>query len=256
VDALFKALADASRRRLLDELFARDGQSLHELEAHLPGMTRFGVMKHLRVLAKAGLVTSHRVGRQKIHYLNPVPIRRVFERWTSKYAEPFTRALVGLEGRLTQREQPMSEERPRHVYEMYIRTTAEALWRAITDPAFISQYFFDQRVTSSWQAGAAYEHHAPDGTVRIAGTILELDPPRRLVQTFACPGKDETRGDRPSRVTWLIEPEGAVCKLTLIHDDFDGETATYRNVGGGWPTVLSGLKTLLETGKPLARGAA
>jgi uncharacterized protein YndB with AHSA1/START domain/DNA-binding transcriptional ArsR family regulator len=256
VDALFKALADPSRRRLLDELCARDGQSLRELEAHLPEMTRFGVMKHLRVLGDAGLVAAHRVGREKIHYLNPVPIRRIFERWTSKYAEPFTRALVGLEASLKEKEQHMSQERPKHVYEVYIRTTPEALWRAITDPAFVSQYFFDQTVTSSWQPGTPYEHRAPDGTVRIVGTVVELEPPRRLVQTFACPAKEETRGDRPSRVTWLIEPQGEVCKLTLIHDDFDGETATYRSVEGGWNTVLSGLKTLLETGKPLSLGAA
>ena len=138
MDAVFKALADASRRRLLDELFARDGQTLRELEAHLPEMTRFGVMKHLRVLADAGLVSAHRSGREKLHYLNPVPIRRLFERWTSKYAEPFTRALVGLERRFLESEALMSE-RPKHVYEVYIRTTPEELWRAITDPAFTRQ---------------------------------------------------------------------------------------------------------------------
>jgi uncharacterized protein YndB with AHSA1/START domain/DNA-binding transcriptional ArsR family regulator len=254
-DAVFRALADPSRRRLLDKLFKRDGQSLGELERHLPDMTRFGVMKHLRVLEEAGLVTSQKVGREKLHYLNPVPIRRIFERWTSKYAKPFTRALEGLKRQL-EGEPPMEKRAPRHVYEVYIRTTPEKLWKAITDPAFTRQYFYDQAVDSTWKPGAAYVHRAPDGTVRIEGEVVEIDPPRRLVHTFACPAKDETRGDRPSRVTWLIEAQGDACKLTLVHDDFDGETATYKSVGPGWNPVLSGLKTLLETGRPLALGAA
>jgi uncharacterized protein YndB with AHSA1/START domain len=255
VDEVFKAIADPSRRRLLDKLFKRDGQTLGELEAHLPEMTRFGVMKHLRVLEAAGLVATHKVGREKLHYLNPVPIRRVFDRWTSKYASAFTHALADLKRRL-EGEQVMDEHGPKHVYEVYIRTTPERLWQAITDPSFIRQYFYDQSVKSSWKAGAEYVHRAPDGTVKIEGTIVEFDPPRRLVQTFSCPFKEETRGDRPSRVTWTIEPKGEVCKLTLVHDDFDGETATFRSVGSGWNPVLSGLKTLLETGKPLALGAA
>jgi uncharacterized protein YndB with AHSA1/START domain/DNA-binding transcriptional ArsR family regulator len=256
VDAVFRALADASRRRLLDRLFQRDGQTLRELEEHLPEMTRFGVMKHLRVLHEANLVTTRRVGREKFHYLNPVPIRRIFERWTSKYSKPFTRALVDLKARLEESEATMTKPAPKHVFEIYIRTTPEALWKAITDPAFTRQYFFAQSVTSTWQTGAPYEHHAPDGTTRIVGEIVEIDPPRKLVQTFACPAKEETRGDLPSRVTWLIEAQGEVCKLTLVHDDFEGETATYHSVGRGWNEVLSGLKTLMETGKPLVLGAA
>jgi uncharacterized protein YndB with AHSA1/START domain/DNA-binding transcriptional ArsR family regulator len=255
LDEVFKALADASRRRLLDKLFKRDGQTLGELGAHLPEMSRFGVMKHLRVLEEAGLVTTRKVGREKLHYLNPVPIRRIFDRWTSKYARPFTHALADLKKKL-EGDDDMEQRGPRHVYEVYIRTTPERLWQAITDPAFTRQYFYEQTVESSWKSGGPYVQRAPDGSVRIEGKIVEIDPPRRLVHTFACPAKDETRGDRASRVTWLIEKQGEVCKLTLIHDDFDGETATYKSVGPGWNPVLSGLKTLLETGKPLQLGAA
>src|ERR1041385_7824200 len=251
VDAVFKALADPSRRRLLDKLFVRDGQSLGELEEHLPGMTRFGVMKHLRVLEEARLVTTRKVGREKIHYLNPVPIRRIFERWTSKYSKPFSRALVDLEKQFEQGDRDMDKPGPKHVYEIYIRTSPEELWKAITDPAFMRKYFYDHTVESTWKAGAHYEHRANDGTVRIEGEIVKFDPPHRLVQTFACPAKAETRVDRPSRVTWIIERVGDACKLTLIHDDFDGETATFKSVGPGWNPVLSGLKTLIETGKPL-----
>lgn len=146
--------------------------------------------------------------------------------------------------------------RPKHVYEIYIRTTPEDLWRAITDPLFIKQYFFGQTVGSDWRVGSPYTHRAPDGTATIDGTILEIDPPRRLVHSFTCPGKEETKGDRATRVTWLIEKLGETCRLTLIHGDFEGETATFKNVGKGWSEVLSGLKTLLETGVPLVIGAA
>jgi len=96
VDAVFRALADPGRRLLLDALFERDGRTLHELGTVLPGMSRFGVMKHLAVLEEAGLVTTHRSGREKFHYLNPVPIRQVHDRWISKYAAPFARAMAQL----------------------------------------------------------------------------------------------------------------------------------------------------------------
>jgi uncharacterized protein YndB with AHSA1/START domain/DNA-binding transcriptional ArsR family regulator len=256
VDGVFKALADGSRRRLLDHLVKRDGQTLGELQAYLPAMTRFGVMKHLRVLERSRLVTTQKIGREKLHYLNPIPIRRVFDRWTSKYARPFSRALADLKNHLEGAEDMSEPTRPKHVYEIYIRTTPDKLWKAITDPAFIKQYFYEQTVESQWRRGSAYLHRAPDGATRIQGTIVEIDQPRRLVQTFACPDKEDTKSDRPSRVTWLIEKMGETCKLTLIHDDFDGETATFKSVGKGWNPVLSGLKTLLETGKPLVIGAA
>jgi uncharacterized protein YndB with AHSA1/START domain/DNA-binding transcriptional ArsR family regulator len=255
MDEVFKALADPSRRRLLDKLFRRDGQTLGELEEHLPEMTRFGVMKHLRVLETAGLVATRKVGREKLHYLNPVPIRRIFDRWTSKYARPFTRAMADLK-RQMEGEDDMEKPGPRHVYEVYIRTTPEKLWQAITDPAFTRRYFFEQEVASGWKVGSPFRHTAPDGATRILGEIIAIDPPRRLVHSFTCPSNADTKDDAPSRVTWQIEKRGDVCLLTLTHEGFDGETATYKSVGKGWSPILSGLKTLLETGKPLEIGAA
>jgi uncharacterized protein YndB with AHSA1/START domain/DNA-binding transcriptional ArsR family regulator len=250
MDEVFKALADTSRRRLLDKLFKRDGQTLGELEAHLPEMTRFGVMKHLRVLEDAGLVTTQKVGREKLHYLNPVPIRRILDRWTSKYAKPFTRALADLKTHL---EGEGEMNKPKHVYEIYIRTTPQKLWDAITNPDVTRQYFYGSAVKSDWKVGSPVEHLGGDGKAMLEGKVLEIDPPRRLVTTFAAKfsADAETRKDPPSRVTWEIEPRGEVCKLTLVHDDFESETATYKSVGPGWNPVLSGLKTLLETGKPL-----
>src|SRR5579863_3250768 len=147
-DRVFKALADPTRRFLLDRLFARDGRTLTELEADLE-MTRFGVMKHLRVLEEAGLVVTRRRGREKLHFLNPVPIRLVHDRWVSKYAEPWAATLSGLKSRL---EQSMEK-----VFEIYIRTTPERLWEAITDSEIRSKYQFGARIASDWTPGSRYE---------------------------------------------------------------------------------------------------
>src|ERR1700683_2750416 len=125
MDPVFKALADSTRRRLLDELFSRDGQSLSELEDRFE-MTRFGVMKHLKQLEEAGLVVTRKQGREKLHYLNPVPISLLHDRWVSKYAEPGASALVEIKQRL--------EHTMEKVFEIYIRTTPDRLWEAITDP--------------------------------------------------------------------------------------------------------------------------
>ncbi len=251
MERVFRALADPSRRRLLDALRRRDGQTLRRLELQLD-MTRFGVMKHLRVLEAAGLITTQRVGREKFHYLNPVPIRRIHDRWIRKYAEPIVAALSAL--KTTLEGEPMNT--PKHVYEVYVRTSPERLWQAITDPAVTQQYFYKSRVRSDWKPGATIEHVMSDGSIALKGTILELDPPRRLVHTFIMEHDDAARGDRPSRVTWEIVPRGSVCQLIVTHDDFDAETATFQKVRFGWNPVLSGLKTLLETGQPLVIGPA
>jgi uncharacterized protein YndB with AHSA1/START domain/DNA-binding transcriptional ArsR family regulator len=246
MDEVFKALADPSRRKLLDRLYRRDGQTLSELCERLP-MTRFGTMKHLRVLEEAHLITTRMQGREKLHFLNPVPLRLIHDRWTSKYAAPFTRALGALKQRL---EKPMADPKLKHVYEVYIRTTPEKLWQAITDPAFTKQFFYESSVKSDFKNGSAIVYSLADGKPMIEGKIIEADAPRRLVTTFSSRfGTDQN--DRPSRVAWVIEKSGETCKLTLTHDDFDSETSTYKGVGPGWNPVLSGLKTLLETGKPL-----
>src|SRR5947207_12721707 len=140
-DLVFKALADPSRRRLLDVLYERDGRTLGELSGQLD-MTRFGTMKHLRLLEGAGLVTSRRRGREKLHYLNPVPIRLIHDRWIGKYAEPWVGALADLKADL----EGTRMDRPRHVFQVYIRTRPEQLWQAITDPDFTRKFFFETRL--------------------------------------------------------------------------------------------------------------
>jgi uncharacterized protein YndB with AHSA1/START domain len=241
VDAVFRALADPTRRSLLDELFREDGQTLSALEGRFP-MTRFGVMKHLRQLEEAGLVVTRRRGREKLHFLNPVPIRLVHDRWVSKYAEPWAAALSGLKNRL--------EERMEKVFEIYIKTTPERLWEAITDPEMRSKYSFGVRVNSDWKPGSRYESSHPAGADIAEGENLEVDPPRRLVQSFRALWSEDVKREGTSRVTWEIEPIGDdSCRLTVTHDEL--REGANNELYGGWPMILSGLKTLLETGELL-----
>jgi uncharacterized protein YndB with AHSA1/START domain len=247
MDAVFKALADPTRRSLLDELFKEDGQTLSALELRLP-MTRFGVMKHLRVLEEANLVTTRRRGREKLHFLNPVPIRLVHDRWVSKYAEPWAAALSGLK-------RDIEEGTMEKVFEIYIKTTPERLWEAITDGEIRRQYSFGLRVSSDYTPGSRYETTGPDGTgIWVEGENLEVDPPRRLVQSMTALWSEEVQQEGPSRVTYEIEPVGDSCRLTVIHDELREDA--HGELYGGWPMILSGLKTLLETGEQLTTPAS
>jgi uncharacterized protein YndB with AHSA1/START domain/DNA-binding transcriptional ArsR family regulator len=241
VDAVFRALADPTRRSLLDELFRQDGQTLGALEERFP-ITRFGVMKHLRQLEGAGLVVTKRRGREKLHFLNPVPIRLVHDRWVSKYAEPWAAALSDLKNRL---ESPMEK-----VFEIYIRTTPERLWEAITNPEIRAKYNFGAGVVSDWARGSRLEMGAPkaDGLLG-EGEVLEVDPPRRLVHSMVALWSDDVKSEGASRVTWEIEPIGDSCRLLLTHDQL--REGANDELYGGWPMILSGLKTWLETGELL-----
>jgi uncharacterized protein YndB with AHSA1/START domain len=240
MDTVFKALADPHRRRLLDKLFKEDGQSLGALERRMP-MTRFGVMKHLKVLEEAGLIVTRRQGREKLHFLNAVPIRLVHDRWVSKYTAPVAAALVAMK-------RDLEGETMEKVYEIYIKTTPEKLWHAITDSGMRAKYNFGAIFTSTWKKSSRLEVTG-GGQMIGEGENLEVDPPRRLVQTFRALWDEEVKREPESRVTWEITPVGDSCKLVVIHDRLrDGASA---QLYGGWPMVLSGLKTLLETGELL-----
>jgi len=249
MDEVFKALAAPHRRTLLDLLHERDGRTLVELQAHLP-MTRFGVMKHLRVLEDAGLVTTRKVGREKHHYLNPVPIQLVYDRWVGKYARPWARTLTGLKYLLEAEEESM-DRTSAHVYEVFIRTTPERLWQALTDGELTRHYYFGCRIESDWRPGSPYRLVDTAGDAMVTGENVEVDPPRRLVQTFGAPWALELGRTGSSTITWEIEPMGNTCKLTLVHDRLD---PARREIVTGWAHILSGLKTLLETGEPLVIG--
>ena len=241
VETVFRALADPTRRALLDALFERDGQTLSALEGRF-SMTRIGVMKHLKQLEEAGLVVTRRRGREKLHVLNPVPIRLVHDRWVSKYTEPWAAALIGLKHEL---ENPMEK-----VFEIYIRTTPERLWEAITDPQIRSKYQFGMTINSDWTPGGRFEmNHAGAPGPLGEGVNLEIDPPRRLVQSMVALWSDDVKNEGTSRVTWEIEPIGDSCRLTVVHDEL--REGANDELYGGWPMILSGLKTWLETGEVL-----
>jgi uncharacterized protein YndB with AHSA1/START domain len=206
-------------------------------------MTRFGVMKHLRVLEQAGLVTTKRRGREKLHFLNPVPIRLVHDRWVSKYAEPWAATLTGLKRNLEDRTMEK-------VFEIYIKTTPERLWEAITDSEQRAKYNFGVGVRSDWSNGSSYEsfHARADGPL-VEGENLEVNPPRRLVQSMTALWSDDVKAEGTSRVTWEIQPIEDSCRLTVTHDQL--REGANDELYGGWPMILSGLKTYIETGEQL-----
>jgi uncharacterized protein YndB with AHSA1/START domain/DNA-binding transcriptional ArsR family regulator len=259
MDEVFKALADASRRRLLDKLNAHNGQSLRQLTEG-SGMARQSVSKHLAVLEAANLVTTVWRGREKLHYLNAEPINAIAERWIDQYARERVRALADLKTALER--EPMGDTE--FAYTTYINTTPERLWQALTDPAFTRRYW-GVTLESDWKVGSPMTWEQEG--VKIADpaqVVLESEPYRRLAyswHTFTREFADanglgdeflsKVAGERRSKVTFEIEPLGRMVKLTVVHDDFDPGSTVREMVSQGWPELLSSLKTLLETGETL-----
>ena len=207
MDAVFKALADPTRRFLLDQLRQRNGQTLGELCERV-AMARQSATQHLGVLEAANLISTVRQGRQKLHYLNPVPLHEIQERWIDTFEVPRLRAVSAIRRRA---EENMSD-RPAFVYVTYIAGTAEKVWRALTDAVEVSE------------------------------------APHRLVTLWAAPdGSGET-----SRVTFTLQQDGGVVRLTVTHENLAGE-AEREAAASGWSAVLSNLKTLLKTGHTLPR---
>ena len=241
---MFKALADPTRRLLLDRLHERNGQTLGELCQHLD-MTRQSATQHLGVLEAANLVATARRGREKLHYLNPVPLGEIEERWIHKFERPRLRALQAVQRRA---EEAMADK-PDFIYVVYIQSTPERVWQALTDAGLTTQYWGHSNV-SDWRAGSGWEHQRTDGSglADVAGTVLESSPPARLVMTWAAPGEDLPGG--PSRVTFDIEPYRDIVRLTVSHDNLAGD-AERDDAAAGWAAVLSNLKSLLETGHVL-----
>jgi len=250
-DPVFRALADPGRRRMLDLLRARAGLSVGQLAAEF-AFSRFAVMKHLRTLEEADLVVSRREGKVRRLYLNAVPIQTIHDRWISQYSALWASQLTSLKYRLEGEEHPMpATAQLTHVHVVHIRTTPEKLWEAITRPELTRLYYYGREISTDLRVGSPVEYvmTQPDGSRKptITGKVLEVDPPRRLVTTFAF----THLSDAPTRVSYLIEPMGSLVKLTVMHEDFDGETETYRMIRGGWTPIIDGLKTYLETGRPL-----
>lgn len=253
-DAVFRALADPTRRRLLDLLFERDGRTLTELESKLP-MTRFGAMKHLRVLEDAGLITTRKVGREKFHYLNPVPIQLISDRWISKYSAVRASALIDLKTILEGEPGMTTDTKPRLVFQIIIQSPQVRVWEAITNPEFTARYYYGCALKTDLTVGSPFTYQMPNGSPIVEGEVMASEPPHRLVHSYHSlwPPMDK---DAPTKVTWELESmsEG-VTKVTVVHEDFEGETATYQGLqSGGWTWILSNMKTLLETGESMPQG--
>jgi uncharacterized protein YndB with AHSA1/START domain/DNA-binding transcriptional ArsR family regulator len=259
MDEIFKALADPSRRRLLDSLNVRNGQRLNELCAGLE-MARQSVSKHLAVLEGANLVTTVRHGREKLHYLNAVPIHAIADRWIHQYDRRRVEALADLKQALE--EAPMGD--PAFVYTTFIKTTPERLWQALTEPAFTRRYW-GVAFETDWRPGSTmvWEENG-HRTADPGQVVLEAEPHRRLAYTWHTPtpewaaaaGIDDgvlatLAAEHRSRVTFEIEPFGETVKLTVVHDDFPADSTMRAMASTGWPHLLSDLKTLLETGATL-----
>jgi uncharacterized protein YndB with AHSA1/START domain/DNA-binding transcriptional ArsR family regulator len=246
-DNVFRALADPTRRALLDRLRERNGQTLGELCGPLD-MARQSATQHLGVLEAANLITSVRRGREKLHYLNPVPLWDIQERWIERFERPRLRALSAIKRRA---EEDTVADRPSYVYVTYIESTAERVWDALTDPDLTAQYWGHSNI-SDWSAGSGWAHRRVDGSGidDVAGTVLESEPPRRLAMTFDAPGDTPAWG--PSRVTFDIEPFHEIVRLTVTHENLADDQAL-EAVSAGWPAVFANLKSLLETGHVLPR---
>ncbi|WP_134740516.1 SRPBCC domain-containing protein [Nocardioides sp. 503] len=246
LDEVFKALADPTRRLLLDRLRVRDGQALGELCGSLD-MSRQSATQHLDQLVRVGLVTVVRRGRERLHYLNPVPIHDIGERWVAAYAAPRLAAISAIKTRAE--EQSMTSPIPTYVYVTYIRATSGAVWHALTDADTTARYWAHANV-SDWQPGSTWEHRRTDGSeaVDVVGTVLEAEPPTRLVVTFE--DSDEVREHGPSVVTFLVEPHEDIVRLTVTHENLPNPEML-QGISSGWPAVLANLKSLLETGDVL-----
>jgi uncharacterized protein YndB with AHSA1/START domain/DNA-binding transcriptional ArsR family regulator len=257
MDEVFKALADPTRRALLDRLEQRNGQTLAELCDGL-SMARQSVSKHLALLEDAGVVTTQWRGREKLHFLDAAPINAIADRWLSRYDRRRAEALADLTTALEAH--PMNE----FVYTTYIRTTPESLWEALTAPAFTSRYW-GVELTSDWRVGSVVSWQFAGVTMADdQGVVVESDPPRRLAYHWhpITPefgraieaGEDEVArlaAEPRSLVTFELEPVGELTRLRVTHGGFAEGSEILPGISEGWPAILASLKTLLETGEPL-----
>jgi uncharacterized protein YndB with AHSA1/START domain/DNA-binding transcriptional ArsR family regulator len=259
MEDVFRALADSSRRQLLDNLNQHGGQTLREMCAGME-MARQSVSKHLAVLERAGLIITVRRGREKLHYLNAAPIGDIADRWISHYHRHRVESLADLKRALEE----TNVSSPSFIYTTFIRTTPERLWQALTEPAFTRRYWQGTEFDTDWKTGSSMTLRNHDKGYEVADPeqmVIESDPYRRLSYTWHTFTEEWARAydlgeefrarvaaERRSKVTFDIEDLGQSVKLTVLHDDFDPGSTVLESVSQGWPAVISSLKTLLETG--------
>lgn len=256
------AIADASRRTVLDLLRAEDGRPVKELEAALPHLGRHAVLKHVGVLERAGLVVTRKVGRRRLCYLNPSPLLDLARRWTREYTAAWGSHLVRLRDHVETGRSTTTETKgttmtsaqttaPDLVQQVVINASIERVWEAITTDEARNWYFGCSM--TSIDAAAEYACQTPEGVALIKGRTVEVEPPHRLVQTFDAVWDEDVSSDAPSEVTWLLRQDGPLTTLTVEHRGVAG-TETGRQASGGWLFLVSSLKSYVETGTALPNG--
>lgn len=243
MDALFKALNDPTRRDLLDSLRKKDGQSLSDLEATL-NMSRFGVMKHLKVLEEAGLILTRKDGRFKYHYLNVLPLQDLMDRWAAPFLQRQARALNELKQKL---ENDTRMGKPDFLMQTFIACTQDALWAALTEADQMAAYHFAcNTVQGNPAVDATTTFILPSGGAMLRQVTTELDAKSRIAMTFdpLFMGSDAPS----SNMVYLIEPQGKMCKLTIEHYNL---APGQEGFAEGWARLASSLKSYLETGAAL-----
>lgn len=251
-DRVFKALADPTRRELLDALRVENGQTLTALCARM-SMARQSVTQHIDLLVAADLVVVVRQGRERRHYLNASPIHDIERRWIREFDRPILETLHTIrthaeETPMTQLTVPSGEPLPDGVFATYINATAQQVWDALTDPTATATYWNGMANTSDWTTGSTWLHLKPNGDHDIWGIVVLSEPPHRLVFTFQ-PASQPL--DHPgSKVTCILDEADGVTRLTITHTNLP-DAGTLQGISRGWPTVLASLKSYLETGQPL-----
>ena len=240
MDTIFKALNDPTRRKLLDRLRQKDGQTLTELETSLE-MSRFGVMKHLGVLEEANLINTRKVGRFKHHYLNALPLQEVIDRWIEPLlAKPKATGVLALKAELEVTAQ-MSDTKPDFVMSTFIHCTQDALWDALTEPSHLERYeFLAGKVVRD---GNTLTYYLPDRSELLICTETHREPKTKISSTFEPRWEENAQA---SRYDYLASVEGPACKLTIEH--FDLPSNVQNGVAEGWARTISSLKTYLEAG--------
>ncbi|MGB1234786.1 MAG: ArsR/SmtB family transcription factor [Planktomarina sp.] len=239
MDSVFKALNDPARRALLDALRAKDGQSLNDLEQVL-NMTRFGVMKHLKVLETANLIIPRKVGRFKYHYLNVLPLQDLMDRWIEPMlAQPAARSINDLKTRL----EITMTNKPAFMMQTFISCTQDALWDALTDADAHKNFVFVSDDTS--RDGNQVVYKGADGTTMLVCTETELTPKTRIDSTFEPRWAGPDVPLEKSTFAYIITPQPDACMLTLEHYNIP---AGQEGIADGWSRTISSLKSWLETG--------
>jgi uncharacterized protein YndB with AHSA1/START domain len=250
---VFKALADESRRRILDIVKANDGISVNGICGYFE-FSRFAVMKHLRVLEEANLLKIEKDGRFRKIYVNAIPIQMIYDRWLSQYSRHWATSLTRLKYDLESSEGTMDKE-IKQVYVLYIRASQDKLWDTLVKGEITPEWFSGMAVKFEPKVGAPliYEAKGPDGKdmTLVKGKVLEIEPGKNLAYTFSLQVDEKVRADKESRVRYQLEPSGDSIKLTVTHDQFETETPSYHGTSAGWPMHLSTLKSFVETGKAL-----